>query len=372
MPERGRGRTALVAVSRPGSELALRLERGIPEAEVFLPERFSPTGEDVYRWSGPARDLLGRLFSEFAGLVLFGSVGMAVRLVAPLLVDKRADPAVVVVDDAGRFAVSVLSGHLGGANALARRVADALGAQAVITTASDALGTLAVDLLGRELGWRIEDPDAVTRASAAVVNGEPVGVLQEAGEPDWWPAGEPLPANLVVCSSRDELAASLIRAALVITDQTLVGWEERLPPTVVYRPKSLVVGVGCNRGTPAMDIAGAVDEALERHGLARASIRNLVTLDLKRDEAGIGELAAELGVPVEHFPAEELDRVAGVASPSAVVQRWVGTRGVCEPAALLSSGATALLVSKHKTQNVTVAVARVDFTRRRGGQREGG
>ena len=360
-------RTALAAVSRPGSELALRLQPGLPGSEAFLPERFSPTERaGVNIWARPLKDLLRRLFAEYGRLVLFGSVGIWVRLVAPLARDKHGDPAVVVVDDAGRFAVSLLSGHLGGANDLARRVADLLGAEPVITAGSEALGTLAVDLLGRELGWRLEMAQNVTRVSAAVVNGETVGLLQEAGEPDWRPRGRPLPANWLRVSTLEELAASRCQAALIITDRTISGWEDALPPSVVYRPRSLVVGVGCNRDTSAEEIAAAVAQALEGQGLALASIRKLATVDLKRDEQGLQRFAAGLGVPVEYYSPQQLSSVAGTPNPSEAVMRCVGTTGVCEPAALLGSGASTLVVPKLKTPNVTVAVARMDFSKRVG------
>lgn len=356
-------RIALVAVSRPASELALRLQCRLSQAEIYLPVRFvSVAGAGAIAWSGSLRDLLRRLFAEYDGLVLFGSVGMAVRLVGPLAEDKRTDPAVVVVDDAGRFVVSVLSGHLGGANALARYVARLLGAQPIITTTSDVLDTLAVDLLGRELGWSIESAENVTRVSAAMINGEGVGLLQEAGEHGWWPVDKPFPLNLIRFSTLEDLLASGCPAALVITDRVVSEWEERLPPSIIYRPRSLVVGVGCNRGTSAGEVAGAVKLGLESHGLALQCVRNLATVDLKREEAGLGEFAAGLGVPVEYFSAEDLKRVAGVTGRSAIVHRWVGTHGVCEPAALLSSRAQALLVPKLKVGNVTVAVARVDFS----------
>ncbi|MHB0870432.1 MAG: cobalt-precorrin 5A hydrolase [Chloroflexota bacterium] len=357
-------KTALVAVSYPGGELAHRLQQGLHESALFLPERFSPAdGTSVHHWRGRLGDLIEGLFKEYHGIVLFGALGMAVRLIAPLARDKRTDPAVVVVDDAGRFAVSLLSGHLGGANALARRVAELLGAQPVITTGSEALGTLAVDLLGREFGWRLERWENVTRVSAAVVNGEPVALLQEAGELHWWPREKALPPNLIPCSTPEELAASACRAALIISDRTLAEGGDALPPAVVYRPRSLVAGIGCNRGASAEEIEATVMMALHEHGLAPASLRKLATVDLKRNEEGLCQWAEKMEIPIEFFTTAELAGVQGLPSPSAVVHRWMGIRGVCEPAALLSSGARELLVPKVKSANVTVAIARIDFSR---------
>ena len=353
---------AVVAVSLPGCRLALRLRQGLPDSTLYLPARFSPRDEPgVHPWHGRLAGLMADLFDEYGSIVVFGSVGMTVRLIAPTVADKHTDPAVVVIDDAGRYAVSLLSGHLGGGNTLAERIAGLLGAQPVVTTASDALNTVAVDLVGRDLGWRIENVEAVTRVSASVVNGEDVGLLQEAGETHWWTAGRPLPSNLTHFSTLEELAVGPCRAALIVTDRVLPDTGRLSVPFVVYRPRSLVVGIGCNRGTSAGEIEAAMRATFEQNRLAVASLRKLATVDVKRDEVGISELAEKLGVPVEYFPAEALDGVVGAPTPSAMVREWVGTRGVCEPAALLASGMGALLVPKTKTRNVTVAVARMRF-----------
>lgn len=346
-----------MAVSRPGCRLARRLQAALPEADVFLPERFVAVAENGVPWSPPVSDLMSRLFAEYGRLVVFGSVGMTVRLIAPLAKHKRTDPAVVVVDDAGRFAVSVLSGH-GGANGLTARVAEALGAQAVITTASEALGVIAVDLLGQRFDWRLEGAVNVTRVSAALVNGDPVGLLQDCGERDWWPPEKALPDNLARVSSLEELASC--QAALVITDRIITA-QDGAPPMVIYRPRSLVVGVGCNRGASAEEIVSTIDLALTGQGLSRASIRKLATIDIKATEAGLTQAASSLGAPVEYFSAKQLDRVA-VPHPSARVATWVSTGSVCEAAALLSSQGGELVAPKFKSGNVAVAVARVDFS----------
>lgn len=357
-----RSGTALVAVSRPGSRLALRLLRLLPGASAFVPERFAGGEvEGVHPWRGPAGELVAKLFEEYGSIVVFGSVGLAVRLVAPLVRDKHTDPAVVVVDDAGSFAVSLLSGHVGGANALAETVAGLLEARAVVTTGSEVLGVPAVDLLGREFGWRIETEQEVTAVSAAVVNGDRVAVFQDAGEPVAWMQDGTAPANLVRYDSWDELLASGCSAALVITDRLLPEESRPRVHAVIYRPRSLVIGVGCNRGTSHEEIAGAVSTVLATHRLSRSSVRELATVDLKKDEAGLLDYAGSVGLPIRFFSAEELGEVRDAPNPSPMVERWTGTTGVCEPAALLASEGGRLVVPKTKSGNVTVAVARVLF-----------
>ncbi|MGB0129111.1 MAG: cobalamin biosynthesis central domain-containing protein, partial [Rhodocyclaceae bacterium] len=180
-------RVAVIALTRAGIVLAGRVLAALPGAKLFAPEKFRAEAELVAPgaatcYQGRIGDTLPALFAGHEGLVAIFSLGALVRLIAPYLMDKETDPAVVVLDEAGRFAIPVLSGHLGGANVLAQRLGVALGATAVLTTASDVGQTLAVDLLGRELGWRVEaDHATVVHASAAVVNDEPVALVQETG-----------------------------------------------------------------------------------------------------------------------------------------------------------------------------------------------
>src|SRR5918992_1493106 len=214
-------RTCLVAISRRGASLARSLAASLAgDKTLYLERRLISQGDEAEAFDLPLRPVIHGIFSQYQALVLFMPVGAAVRLLVPCLRDKRHDPAVVCVDDAGRFAVSLLSGHLGGADRLAEEVAGILGAAPVITSASYVTGTLAVDLLGQEFSWQLEASSlAVTRASAAVVNGEPVGIYQESGEPDWWPQDRHLPDNITVYPSLDALAASSRSIVLIITDR---------------------------------------------------------------------------------------------------------------------------------------------------------
>ena len=360
--------TAIVAISRRGTAIGARLRAALgADAALYVARRFADAAPDAVPFDLPVKPLIWRLFGESASLVLLMPVGAAVRLLAARIGDKHTDPAVVCVDDGGRFAVSVLSGHLGGADALAERIAAVIGAAAVITSASHALGTLAVDLLGGEFGWRIEASSRmVTRASAAMVNGEPVGVYQDAGERDWWDADTPLPPNITVCDTPDELAA--FPNALVISDSAAVSeriaarWHEMHGAhgtLVVYRPRSLVVGVGSRRGADAAELDALVSDTFAAHGLSLGSVRCVATAELKRGEPAICRLAERLGVPVRHFSADELNGMPGPSSPSAS-QRLLGIVGVAEPAALLASGGR-IVVPKARSAAATVAVARVGW-----------
>lgn len=348
--------TAIVSLGKNGSSLAAKLHDKLDGSRLYLPERFCLNGDGLPFTS--VKDLLPGLFAANDALVLFMPAGSAVRLLAPLLKDKYHDPAVVIVDEAGKFAVSLLSGHAGGANVLALQVASALGAQPVITSAAESLETLAVDLLGRQFGWQIEDRSTITRVSAAIIDGEPVAIFQEAGE-DVRRAGQPLSRNISVYPSLDMLKSSGCTAAVVITDR-IFNLEGLPTATVLIRPRSLVVGIGFHHGLSAGELETALLGTIERHHLSPPSMRLLATIDSRRDENGLLDLAKRRRLPVQFFPTERL-RSFTAPNPSATVARYVGAYGVCEPAAMLASNGGPLVVEKQKLGKVAIAIARYNF-----------
>src|SRR4051812_9106483 len=194
----GRRPWASYAITTHGIGIAARLQAALPEADLFVSEKlFAKAPPGAKKMPLPMGPTLAESFTGYDCHVHVISVGAVVRMVAPLIVNKKVDPAIICVDDAARFAICVLSGHVGRGNAFTERVASVLGATPVVTTASDVRGTLTVDILGRERGWTLEDMDRnVTRGCAAVVNAAPVLFVQLAGEPDWWPLTSPLPPGV--------------------------------------------------------------------------------------------------------------------------------------------------------------------------------
>lgn len=245
-------RIAVVSITRHGIALAGHIAATLPGAQLFAPEKFraeaqaaAPGAASCY--AGKTGDQIPALFANFDGIIAIVSLGAMVRLMAPHLKDKEHDPGVVVVDEAGRYAIPVLAGHLGGANALAGHLANKLAMLPVLTTASDSRETLAVDLLGRELGWTFEaDKQVVVRASAAVVNDEPVALVQEAGDPDWWARhangrSNPLPANIRLLARIEDLGTQRFGAVLWITRRATTAIPRELHDAirdrlVLYRP----------------------------------------------------------------------------------------------------------------------------------------
>jgi cobalt-precorrin 5A hydrolase / precorrin-3B C17-methyltransferase len=295
---------------------------------------------DAHLYEGKAREALHRAWNECDDIVLFLATGAAVRLVAPLLESKHQDPGVVTVDDAGNFAVALCGGHEGGANALAARVAETLGGTPVITTASDSIGVPALDSLGEKLGLRLEGDSNLASVGAALVSGENVNLVTDKR----WPLG-PLPENIF---RTDKWEAPLI----LISDRLV----ETPRLSVVYRPPSLVAGVGCSRGAGAEEILTILRRSLAEAGLAEKSVAALASIDVKRDEAGLLEAAQRLKVQIYFHPSEALSTVE-TPNPSEQVREAVGTPSVAE-AAVVSSGAE-LVLEKRKSANVTVAIGRL-------------
>ena len=364
------GKTAIVAVSRPGAALARRLASNLPDAELHLERRLADDSDDDIRFYDlPLRPVLQNLFVNRDELIVFLPIGAAVRLLAPVFAGKKRDPAVVCVDDGGRYAISLLSGHVGGADELARQVAHAIGAQPIITSASDALNVTAIDLVGRKSGWRIEaSPTNLTRAAAAVVNGEPVALWLDPATGAGWPDDSPLSHGIVIVDRLDDAAAGY-SAILAVSDRLLSL--ETNHPMVIYRPPALVAGVGCRRGVDTAHLQELFNDTLRENGLARQSISKIATVDLKADEPGIIALADSLGIPLEIYAAAELNAIAqsepaspdpqlGLHQPTpSAASDLLGVFGVAEPAAMLAAGASGVIVPRAKSDRATIAVARI-------------
>lgn len=308
---------ALIAITVAGRASAARLADAWPN--------------ETRTYDGPTKQALHRAWAECDGLVCFLAVGATTRLVAPLLDSKWVDPAVVCVDEAGRYAVALVGGHAAGANVLCARVADLLGAQPVITTATDAAGLPGLDALG----WPAEG--AVARVSRALLDGEQVGFEADA---TW-----PLPA-LPVAIGGTGLRRILVTDRIVPSDEN----------TAVLRPPSLVAGVGASKGVATEEVLALLDEALAVGGLSRDSVTALATVDAKATEEGIVAAARQGGWTLHSYPADQLAAVP-VPNPGDAALAAIGTPSVAEAAALTYGDE--LVVPKRKSSMATVALARI-------------
>lgn len=364
---------AIYAITKHGIEIARPLYEGLSGADLFVSKKlFDRAPQGAKELALPMGPGLAERFNAYDCHIFIVSVGAVVRMIAPLIRDKKVDPAVVCVDDGAQWSICLLSGHVGRGNFFTQRVAEQLGAEPIVTTASDVWGTLTVDILGRELGWKLADPDHnVTRGCAAVVNGASVLFVQETGEPDWWPLDKPLPEGVAYAESLDGVDPEAHEILLIASDRDVASTHPRhYANAVVYRPRSLVVGLGCDSNTPADLLERGVSRMLAEQGLSIDSVKQAATIDKKKDEPAIVELCRKYDWPLADYPAEELDVVPGIETPSEVVKKYVGTRAVAEPAALLAAGASKLLMAKQSYteegagRSMTMALARIPFPKR--------
>lgn len=327
----------VIAFTRRGAALGRRLA-DVWGAGLCVPPRLAEElGETAYdsleAWTADA-------WRSRDALVFVGACGIAVRAIAPYVRDKFTDPAVISLDEGGNWAIALLSGHVGGANALARQAAALTGCQAVITTATDVGGLFAVDVWAKERDLVIGDRRLAKAVSAAILEGEPVGFVSD------FPTEGLLPQGLIPGERR---------LTVRITDRQV----ER-PGVLCLIPKTLILGVGCRRGKAAKELEAAVKDALRGAGLEPQAAACAASIDLKKDEAGLLEFCQAWKLPLRTYPARELQSVPGEFSHSDLVRQVTGVDNVCERAAVLSGGE--LVLPKQAANGVTVAVARKKTT----------
>lgn len=332
---------AVYVLARTGVELGRQLARELG-ADLFAPARMALEGAVGFenlglQVSGEYENRSGHIFVAAAGIV--------VRTIAPLLRGKDSDPAVVVMDPKGDFAVSLIAGHLGGANDLARACASISGGQPVITTATDVAGLPSVDVMARNRNLVIGNIEAVRHVNAALLDGETVQVFDP---------GDFLKLSAYTCfKSVNELEWDSESVGV------WVDWRTAFPQDNSLRlyPRVLHAGIGCRKGTDADEIVTLVREQFKGHGLALESLASIGSVDVKGGEAGLLEAARLLGVGISFFPGNVLD-ACKVPNPSAAAQKNIGVNSVSEAAAIQAAECGTLVMEKQKSAKATLAVAR--------------
>jgi precorrin-4 C11-methyltransferase len=349
--------TAIIALTAPSIDLGRRLHQQLPASHLFIPQRFLRPGDtEVTGFRESIRQVLQSAFEEYEALVCILASGIVVRELAPLLKNKHSDPAVVVMDPAGKFAVSLLSGHEGGANRLATKLAGITGGQAVITTASDDQKIPALDVLAKERGWVIHPRSRLAQVMTALVNHDPVALVIDSdvrvppvlSEFGW--SGK-------FTHWHDAIAAGFTKMVMLTCRQLADKFWSSAPDSLVCFLPALSVGVGCNRGAGCAEIMTSVQETLFKTGLSFHSVDSLATICDKADEAGLIEVCAMMDLELKIFDRNQIRQVKNLPNPSEAAMNALGVQGVAEPAAMLAAGVSSLLVRKQKFANVTIAVA---------------
>lgn len=349
-------KVAILAITKNGVQIGIRLTKAYPDMKLYAPSKLN-TGDIGIEWyNDTTSSKIAELFRTYQGLICIFSLGAVIRLISPILGDKKTDPAVLVIDDALSHVISVLSGHIGGANQMTRDIAEKMGADPVITTAADVNKTIAVDLVGRDMGWIIEDDSTVTRVSAHMVNGNSIGVYQDAGNTNWW-RGK-LPANVTRYTDMNTMVKSGCKAFLVISDIVHDIPDHICKSTVTYRPPTLVAGIGLHYNTKADTIKSGLKICLKRYNLSIKSVFCLATMKKPAISQGLTYTADIMNIPIKYIDRERLAKVSA-PNPSDVVKKFEGTASVSEAAAIIISKGD-LVVEKQKfPPDLTVAIARI-------------
>jgi cobalt-precorrin 5A hydrolase len=348
-------KTAVYALTSQGARLGRSLADQLG-ADLFLPVGIADSfnGSSSACRAVPFDRLLETVannFSLFSRHIFIAATGIVVRAIAPYLKSKDLDPAVVVLDQEGENVISLLSGHLGGANELAREVAQLVGGRAVITTATDTAGVPAIDILAKEKNLSIANIEAVKSVNMALLSGESVQVFD--------------PEDRL--GIRNQKLAGFKIEWVENEDQWINGhagvwvtWKNKehdpgISQLILY-PACLVAGIGCNRGTDWHEIFELIETTFRENSLALKSLKCLASIEAKRGEAGLTKAAEQLGLPLIFSDPSEIESIE-VPHPSNVVKKHMGVSSVCEATALLKTGGGRLLVPKTKSLNATLAVA---------------
>ena len=329
-------KVAVFAYSRQGCKTARRVIEHFAGHEIqgYTMERFEEPG--FLPICRPSKPFYGPIFNDVDAMVFVGSVGIAVREIAPHVRDKSTDPAVVSIDELGQFSVPLLSGHIGGANDLALALAETIGATPVITTATDINKKFSVDAWAARKGLVIASLSRAKAVSAAILE-----------------QNVPLKSDFSIVTN--------LPNGVVLADSGNVGIrisvfkDEPYERTLRLIPKVLHLGIGCRKGTSMEAIQEAVEGVLREYNIDRRAIKCVASIDLKKEEPGLLEFCEEQKLPVTFYSAEELKAVPGDFTPSEFVQSITGVDNVCERSALI--GAKELIVKKTAMNGVTVAVA---------------
>ncbi len=316
----------------------------------------------------PFKDFVGKVFNEYEGIIFIMATGIVVRSIAPYIESKMSDPAIVVMDEGGQHAISLLSGHLGGGNALTQKVAESIGATAVITTASDVTNNLAVDMFAQKLGASITSMENAKNVTAIGINGGMINIFTSHDLPE--SVVNKLPKNVRVYIEEESMTEAIQSMHDTLSNTPLLNepltneagifisskhlW---IPENCVQLvPRNYVVGIGCRRDSKAEVIKNVFMTACVEAGIRFEAVRQLATIELKADEGGIHELLKDLNIPLEIIALSDIKVVQDRFKGSDFVEKTIGVRAVAEPCAMLAAGQGFMRLSRYADQGVTIAI----------------
>ncbi len=348
-------RYAIISVSKLGAELGARVKAGI-SGEGTLYERTGSESGEKAEYFNRTLALTSQIFNQYDGILFIMATGIAVRAIAPHVVSKASDPAVLVMDECGKHCISLLSGHLGGANAWTREVAAAVGADPVITTATDVHERCAPDDVAREMMMRVEPLGALKPVNSIIAEGKRFAWFLDEETEGFDSLGKRLLAKHISWKPLSEMKEEDFDGCAIISNQKVHCQK----PFVCLRPKNLFVGIGCKRGTSEALIRGTFTGALQKCGAYPYQVVSLASVDLKADEKGLLAFAKSMHLPIHFYPATELKKISDeyTLDISKFVEKTIGVGNVCQTAALLESRKGKTVLPKTKFVSATIAIAK--------------
>ena len=345
-------RIAIWAITPNGLRLARKIDTALPGSTRFLSRRLCqkdvdsccPSSSGSVRYFDELKGTLAYEFNNFDVHIFIFATGIAVRMISPLLKSKLVDPAVVVVDEKGYHAISLVSGHIGGANEITWRLANKINAIPVITTATDVNHLPSIDLIAVNNNLHIENPGAIKYVNMKILKGIPLKIFDPEQR-----IVHLLPRDLIDQKEDSSDASDIV-----------CSWKigEVSRETLILRPKILSLGIGCNRGTPFEDIKLFLTQMAEQENFSLLSVNWIGTTEVKSDETGILQLGTDLGLDIIFYSKDQLNSVESIENPSKMAEKYLGVRSVCEAAAILATQNGQLIMPKQKTKDVTLAVAK--------------
>lgn len=345
----------MIAITKNGINISKKILRIFRSCKIYVPRKFSNGDKQIIWYSKSTQDQIKELFNTNDVVICLFSLGAVIRLITPYIKSKKTDPAIISIDDKAKFVISVLSGHIGGANEITNQLANKLNSIPVITTASEVNNTIPIDILGKEFNWFVESRLSITTVSAFMINEEKIGLYQDAGERNWW--SRKLPKNVMCYPTITALKKSDSKAFMIISDK-IIKDEYILDNSVIYRPRSLVIGIGLHQNTTKDTINKNLKKCLKKFELCEKSIAKFATINKPFNVKSLIHLSKEMKTQIEYFDRNELAKI-NVPNPSKAVNKFEKTYSVSEAAAILSSHGE-LIVEKQKfPPDLTLSIARI-------------
>lgn len=336
-------RWAVITLTKGALELGLKIKSVIDNVDLYSNSKWS--SDQSRSIDGNFNEFVSKIFNEYDILVFIMASGIVVRSIANLITNKTQDPGIVVIDEKGKYAISLLSGHLGGANDAARLLSEKIGSEPVITTASDVIGSMAVDTLAMLLGCEIDNMEAAKEITSLIVNSYKIGIYTEI------PINFDIPDNVKKVNNFEEIDE--YEGVIIVSNKVM-----SVPKSHVRLiPKNIVVGLGAKKGILAESIISAIKNELEINKLDKRSIKKIATIDIKKEDKALLGAARFFNLPLEYIKKEDILKIEDKFEKSDFVKESIGVGAVCEPVAYLSSNKKGRFILKKKSyEGITIAI----------------